>query len=205
MGLLTSTSSFLRYRIEDESQEISSENIRQKLKDNSFPEIPDSEMSESVSGWTTFENPFDPDFESDHIAYGNNIVFCLRTDKKSVPKKIVDKHIAVESKKAMRESGRDYLSKNEKKKLKEEIILRLSLSIPATPDIYEVLWIPDKKEVLFFSGQKSVNEVFETLFRQTFSLSLIRLFPYTKVYFSSSIEENSKNIFYNTKHTKIPE
>lgn len=205
MGLLTSTSSFLRYKIENESQDISLENLRQALKDNRFPEIADSEMSEAISGWTSFENPYDPNFDEDHIMYGDNIVFSLRLDKKTIPKKIIEKHLAIESKKIMQQSGNDYLSKNELRKLKEEIMLKLSLLIPSTPNIYDVLWLPQKQEVYFFTTQKSINEIFETLFRQTFSLPLIRLFPYTKVYYDKDFENNEKDNFYNLKHVNIPE
>lgn len=205
MGLLTSTSSFLRYRIEGESQELSSEQIREGLKKNRFPEIPDSEMSESMIGWTTYENPYDPDFDNDHINYGTNIVFSMRIDKKSVPQKIVQKNMAIESKKIMQESGRDFLSKNEKKKLKEEIILRLSLQIPATPNIYDVLWIPEKKEIYFFTTQKSINETFETIFRQSFSLPIVRLFPYTRVYFNNEMSDGEKDSFYSMNHINLPE
>ena len=113
MPLLTSTSSFLRYKIENESQELSLNDIREALKNNGFPEIPDSDMTESISGWTTFENPYDPDFDSDHISYGTNIVFSLRIDKKSIPQKIVQKEMIIQTKKILKESGRDYLSKNE--------------------------------------------------------------------------------------------
>jgi hypothetical protein len=205
MGLLTSTSSFLRYKIENESQEFSLEKIRLCLKENQFPEILDSEMTEAVSGWTSYENHFDPDFESDHINYGNYILFCLRIDKKSVPKKIIDKHMAIESKKIMQETNKDYLSKNEKRKLKEDIILRLSLQMPSIPDVYDVLWMPEKKEIMFFSTQKSINEIFETLFRLTFKTSIIRLFPYTKVYFDKEISDTKKDMFYNSSHINIQE
>lgn len=205
MALLTSTSSFLRYRIEDDSQELSLNDIREALKNNRFPEVPDSEMSEAISGWTTFENPYDPDFDSDHISYGNNIAFSLRIDKKSVPKKIVEKNLIIESKKILKESGRDFLSKNEKRKLKEEIELRLSLLIPATPYLYDVLWMPDKKEVIFFTTQKSINEMFETLFRQSFSVKMVRLFPYTKVFYNADLKENEKDNFYTLNPINLPE
>ena len=205
MPLLTSTSSFLRYKIENESQELSLNDIRTALKNNGFPEIHDSDMTESISGWTTLENPYDPDFDSDHISYGTNIVFSLRIDKKSIPQKIIQKEMIIQTKKILKESGRDYLSKNEKSKLKEEIILKLSLIIPSTPNIYDVLWIPEKKEILFFTTQKSINELFETLFRHTFSLPIIRLFPYTKVYFNEDFNNGEKENFYNTKPLNIPE
>lgn len=205
MGLLTSTSSFLRYKIDDESQELSLEKIRLCLKENQFPEIADSEISEPVSGWTSYENHFDPDFESDHIKYGNYIVFCLRIDKKSVPKKIIDKHMVLESKKIMQETNKDYLSKNEKRKLKEDILLRLSLQMPSIPDVYDVLWMPEKKEVIFFTTQKSVNEIFETLFRLTFKTSIVRIFPYTRVYFDDCISDPKKDLFYASSHINIQE
>ncbi|MDY0131743.1 MAG: recombination-associated protein RdgC [Desulforegulaceae bacterium] len=202
MGLLTSSSSFLRYKIDDD-QKLSSEKIRICLKENQFPEFAESEMTESIAGWVSYENHFDTDFEFDPIKYGNYFVFCLRIDKKSIPKKIIDKHLAIESKKIMKEANKDYLSKNEKSKLKEDIILRLSLQMPSIPDIYDILWIPEKNEIIFFTTQKTINEIFETLFRQTFKTSIIRLFPYTKVYFNDGISDTSKDVFYTSSHINI--
>ena len=51
--------------------------------------------------------------------------------------------------------------------------------IPATPNIYDIIWNYEEGVLWFFSNLKSANEELETLFTRSFKLSLIRMFPYT--------------------------
>jgi len=203
MSILSSSSSFLKYKIKEDLQANSStlsiDQIRTSLKKNRFPDIINSETSEMTAGWTTLESPFDPDFETDPLTYGKYIIFSLRMDKKVIPKKIVEKELAIETKKILKEGQRDFISKKEKSTIKEDIILKLSLIIPSTPDIYNVVWIPETGEILFFSLSKAVNEVFENLFRTSFSKPVIRIFPYTKIFFSKNVKDADKDKFYNIK------
>jgi hypothetical protein len=53
---------------------------------------------------------------------------------------------------------KEYLSRNEKKQIKEDVTRELSLRIPATPNVYDVLWDYEKYSLWFFSTQKSANE-----------------------------------------------
>jgi recombination associated protein RdgC len=107
------------------------------------------------------------------------IVFALRIDKKSIPNKMVQKHVAAESVKRLGESGRDFLSANEKKIIKDHVINQLSLKMPSTPNVYDVVWQYETGDLWFFSNLKSANEELETLFIKTFGLSLVRSIPYT--------------------------
>jgi hypothetical protein len=100
-------------------------------------------------------------------------------DKKAIPSKVINKKFGKEIKKRMKESGRDFLSRNEKKQIKEDVIRGLSLCIPATPNVYDILWNYEKSSLCFFSTQKSANEAFEIFFNKSFKLSLVRRFPYT--------------------------
>jgi hypothetical protein len=67
--------------------------------------------------------------------------------------------------------------------LKDQIITTLSLRIPATPNVYDVIWSYEESSLCFLSNLKAANEELETLFTQSFdltlNLTLIRLFPYT--------------------------
>ena len=178
MGILSSTVSVTRYRVNGKLETSLIETVSRGLKNNKIIEIDNDPLETSV-GWTTFENPFVPDFENTSFIYGHYIVFSLRIDKKSIPAKLINKQVTIEAAKKLAEDGRDFLSRNEKKQIKENVIHHLTMKIPSTPSIYDVMWNHEASIVWFMSTQKSANEEFETLFSKSFNMTLVRLFPYT--------------------------
>lgn len=194
MALLSNANTLTHYRVEEKNKDISLEDIREKLQQNRFPEIEDP-AAFFTSGWTPFETHYLSDFSEKTILFGNFILFCLRIDKKAVPSKILKKQVIMETQKRLQESGKDFLSKNEKKALKEDIEASLLLRIPATPNIYDFLWDMEKKEAYFFSSQKAANEELETLFSKSFDLHLIRIFPYTAAMHSTNLTDIEKDKF----------
>lgn len=193
MGLLSSTVSITRYRVEGEIEKPVLETIANGLKRNTITEI-DNDNVEKAAGWTSLENPFNPDFEGSSFVIGAHLVFSLRIDKKSIPQKVVKKHFTVEVAKKLAESGRDHLSKNEKQLIKESIIEKLSRQIPATPNIYDLVWNQEESLLCFFSNQKAANEELETLFSKSFKLSLVRLFPYTMADLMSGLSGEDRDV-----------
>lgn len=178
MGLLSSSVSVARYRVEGEIEGSPLETVKEGLKKNAVSEIED-EYAEIAVGWTPFESPFDPDFEKFTFTFGTYFVFTLRIDKKSVPSKIVQKQVAMEVAKRLKESGREFLSKNEKTDITDMITEKLMRQMPSIPNMYDLLWMPEDHSLLFFTTQKAANEELETLFKTSFKLKLIRLFPFT--------------------------
>ncbi len=178
MGLQSSSISLTRYAVDGRLDEPVLETIAKRLKENAISEI-DDEESEKAVGWTSFENPFRPRFEGSSFSIGTYLVFGLRIDKKSIPSKIIKKHLADAIAKRLAETERDSLSRSEKQSIKEEVMDRLSRRIPATPNVYDVMWDYEGAALWFFSTQKAACEDLETLFTRTFKLNLIRLFPYT--------------------------
>lgn len=178
MGLLSTSASITRYKVQGEISESVIETIAKALNKHSIKDI-DNEDTEKISGWTSFENPYRPDFEHFSFKIGAYLVFSLRIDQKKVPAKIIKKHFSLEMSKKLAESGREYLAKNEKKDLKEHVTSILTARMPATPNIYDIIWHYEEGLLWFFSTLKSANEELETLFATTFKLNLIHLFPYT--------------------------
>ena len=178
MGLLSPSVSITQYRVEGQLPTPVNEHLASGLKKNIIADI-DNDASEQTIGWTSFEDPYQPDFEGSRFIIDTAWVFSLRIDKKSIPAKVVKKHFNTEVAKRLAESGRDYLSKNEKKQLKDHVLTVLSTRIPATPHVFDVLWKYEEGMLLFFSNLKTANEALETLFTRSFKLRLIRLFPYT--------------------------
>ena len=149
MSILSSTVSITRYKVHGKIGAPIIDNISDGLKSNTILEI-DNQISDKAIGWTSFDKPFQPDFDGSSFVYGNYFVFALRIDKKNIAAKVLKKHYTIEVAKRMADSGRDYLSKNEKKLVKEHVISKLSVRIPATPNVYDLVWNYEECDDLVF-------------------------------------------------------
>ena len=192
MGILSSSVSITQYRVEGKLSEPILESIATGLKKNAVEEI-DNESSDKAIGWTCFNNPFSTDFKQSPFLIGTHLVFSMRIDKKTIPSKIVQKHYTIEMTKRLENSGRDFLSKTEKKEIRDHVIHLLNLRIPATPNIYDLIWNYESNTLWFFSNLKGANEELETLFSRSFKLKLIRLFPYTMATLASPLSDVEKD------------
>jgi len=192
MRLLSASNSITRYRVEGRLKKPVLETVAAGLKKNAISEI-DDDASERAVGWTSFENPYQPDFYGSTYSYGTYLVFALRIDRKSIPPKVVKKHFFIESARHLAESGRQYLSRNEKQIIKDHVIDRLHTKIPATPHVYDVIWNFEDSVLWFFSNLKAANEELETLFLRSFDLTLIRVIPYTAAHLDSALTDIEKD------------
>ena len=179
MGILSSSASVVRYQVKGEIKDPLLDTITQGLNKYRIAEI-DNHPEDKAIGWTSFNNPYLADFSGSSFVYDPYIVFSLRIDKKSIPSKIIHKQYVAEVTRRLHDRGQSYISRHEKKEIKDHIISSLGMKIPATPNIYDVIWFPESSILWFFSTLKSANEELESLFLKSFSLSLIRLFPYTQ-------------------------
>ena len=200
MGIFSSSVSVTRYKVEGKLESPVLETVANGLKKNAIAEIDDN-ISEKAVGWTSFHKPYHPDFYGSSFVYGNHLVFSLRIDKKSIPAKVLKKHLMIESDRLLAKTGREFLSRSEKQLLKNQITDRLSLRIPATPNLYDVIWSYEESSLWFFSNLKAANEDLETLFRHSFDLTLIRLFPYTTADLILDLTDTERDILGNLSPT----
>ena len=192
MGVLSSSVSITQYKVEGRLPAPVNETVLKGLQKNSITDI-DNESEELITGWAAFENPYKPEFELAGVTIDNRFIFSLRIDKKSIPSKTLKKHYFLEMSKRLAKSGRNYLSKNEKSEIREQVNNALSLRIPATPNVYDLVWDYEGGKLWFFSNLKSANEELETLFSKTFKLTLIRIFPYTMANLLADLTEPEKD------------
>ena len=196
MGLISSSHSMSRYYVEGSFDGSTMEEVREGLIQNAMPKI-ESEYDEISAGWTPVESPYNPDFEKFSFVFGTYFLFSLRIDKKSIPAKLVQKNMALEIEKKKEESGRDFISKNEKSEIKEMVLDILMHRIPSIPSLYDVLWSYEEKSLIIFSTQKAANELFETLFLKSFNHKPIRIFPYTLVEKLGKFSDDKKDSILN--------
>ncbi len=188
MGILSSSISITRYKVLGRIETSVLETILNGLKKHVIVDI-DNEPEEKSVGWTSFFNPFKPEFDDSSFVLGSYLLFSLRIDKKTIPAKIMKKYHIIETEKRKKETGRDNLSKVEKQAVNEHVKHLLLLRIPATPNIYDVLWNMEDESLWFFSNLKSANEELETLFAKSFNINLVRIFPYTSAIFNSPVDD----------------
>lgn len=194
MGLLSSTVSITQYKVEGHIEEPVLENITDNLKKNTISEFIEQDETEKITGWTSFENPYQPDFEGSSFSIGTYLLFSLRIDKKTIPAKVIKQHYTLEIAKKLAETGRENLSKNEKQAVKDHVIYVLSQRIPAVPNTYDLVWNYEDAVLWFFSTQKSANEELENLFSKSFKLNLIRMFPYTIADLTAGLSESDREV-----------
>ncbi len=83
--------------------------------------------------------------------------------------------IEMEKKKA--ETGRNFISKNEKSDIKETVMDVLMHKMPFIPNVYDVLWDYEAGDLFLLTTQKAANEFFETLFSSHSASSPSGCFP----------------------------
>lgn len=192
MGILSSTTSITRYRVEGKLAEPFLTHLRKGLNTHAITDI-DGELEDKSIGWTNFEKPFAPEFDDASFMLGTHLIFSLRIDKKSIPPKVLKKHYLRELDRRLAEAPNHYFSREEKKEIKDHISRKLILRIPATPSIYDLIWNSEEASLWFFSTQKAANEALETLFKHSFHLPLIRIFPYTLADLLSGLSDSQRD------------
>jgi recombination associated protein RdgC len=192
MGISSSTVSITQYTVQGKLNSQVIDTVADGLTKHTISDI-DQQVIDRAVGWTSYDKPFQPDFSGSSFVYGNYFVFSLRIDKKNIAAKVLKKHYTIEAARRMSESGRDYLSKTEKKLVKDHVQNALFLRIPATPNVYDVAWNFEGSSLWFFSNLKAANEELETLFSKSFRLSLIRIFPYTAADLYSNLKDSQRD------------
>lgn len=188
MGIMSSSVSITRYRVQGHLEEPVLETFSKAIERHAISDI-DNQSTEKTCGWTSFEKPFTVEFDTNALLFGSCWVFSMRVEKKNIPSKTLKKHVTIEESNRLATAGRQFVSKNEKKLIKEKVLHSLCMRIPATPHVYDLIWNYEDQSLWFFSNLKSANEDFEDLFTESFKLSLIRLFPYTAAAFTADLSD----------------
>ena len=192
MPLLSPSTALTRYRVKGTPENSLKDSVFKGLTKYAITSIDDNDSAKTL-GWTSFNNPYQPDFKEYSFIFGSYFTFSLRMDQKSIPTNLVNKYFAIESARKLESTGREFLSRNEKKIIKEHVINTLHLRIPARPNIYNILWNYDSAILMFFTNLKNPNEELETLFAASFNLRLIRIFPYTLADWACGLSEQERD------------
>lgn len=181
MGFVSSSCSFTRFRILDQIPDGLWLQIPEKLKQFTIVDI-DETTELRAHGWACFEDMLDTTWETAPPQKGSYIVFSLRLDTRRIPAGVVKKHLALSiraEKQRSQAQGKTFLSRERKKELKEQVMLRLKARFLPVPGEFHVVWATDRNEVWFASTQQKMLDLFMEEFLRTFELHLEQMTPYT--------------------------
>ncbi len=180
MSFLKTSTSFTRLRIIDPVPSSLWAQVPDLLRKNAFADI-DELPEERSFGWVAFEDFLDTTFAANPVEKGTYLAFSLRLDTRRVPPAVIKKHHALALKREEaqnREQGKKFVSRERKKELKEQVMLKLRMRFLPVPAEFQVVWNTAESVLYFASTQPKMLDMFEELFIRTFSLHVMPLTPY---------------------------
>ena len=179
MGFLNSSCSFTRFAIVDPVPADLWASVPDLLKKGAILDIDDLPELQA-DGWVCFDDYLDTEWVTAPPQKGGYLAFSLRLDIRRIPAGVVRKHLDKALKQEKEEnarSGKKFISRERKKELKEQVVLKLRSRFLPVPGEFNVLWNTSSNEIWFASTQTKVKELFTTKFLNTFNLHLRELTP----------------------------
>ena len=181
MGFSGASCTFTRYRLlEQPSAELWAQ-VPAILRRYAFQDIDALPGEPRSFGWTSFEDMLDTEWAAAPPEKGAYLTFALRLETRRIPPAVLKKHHALalrEEKRHMAEQGKQFISRERKKELKEQVQVRLMRHFLPIPAIFDVIWATDAGLVYFASTQRKMLDMFEECFIKSFEIPLEQLTPY---------------------------
>ena len=177
MGLLSRTSTFVRYSVEGQLPDNFWDFTAERIAQFSFRDIDDT-FDEYSIGWVAADNMFDSAFAHASYAVGDQIVLSLRIDERKVSKILLKKFSLKEEERLKKERQIPRLSRNQRVQIKEDIHLQLVKKALPVPSVYELSWNLADNTVLFYSISPKAQSILEDFFKECFGFTIILQVPY---------------------------
>jgi hypothetical protein len=177
MGLLSRTTTFVRYSVEGELPGNFWQYAAERIAQFSFRDIDDT-FDEYSIGWVSIDNMFDSSFGHASYAVGDYIALSLRIDERKVSKTLLQKFSLKEEERIKKERQIPRLNRSQRVQIKEDTRLQLAKKALPMPSIYDLCWNLASNSLLFFSTSAKAQSVLEDFFKECFGLTIILQVPY---------------------------
>ncbi len=177
MGLLSASSSFVRFSVTGELPENFWDFVAERIAMFSFKDIDDS-FDEQSTGWVSIHNMFDSEFAYSSYAAGDYIVLSLRIDERKVSPAVLKKFCMKEEERIKKEKQIPRINRGHRQEIKENMRLMLLKRAVPVPAVYDLSWNLADSTLLFYSTNKKAHELLEHFFKETFGLTLTLQIPY---------------------------
>lgn len=173
MGILSGSSTYLRFKIEGEIPSGYLELFEKSINMRRFvPLHVDGEDTESV-GWVSFQKPYDDEIKifNDNFLFNNAIVLGYREDAISYPKAMMKDWIQKRLDE-FQEKNQNAASWQTKKAIEAAVVSELRKRILPKSKVVNFSWDLSRGELRFFARGKSIADRFISHFEQTFQMKI---------------------------------
>jgi DNA recombination-dependent growth factor C len=177
MGLLTTSSTFARYRVEGTLPDNFMDFADSQLRRFAFRDIDDTYDEFSV-GWVSILNMFDAEFQYASFSAGDYICLTMRVDERKVAPKILKKFCLKEEERIKKDRQIPKLNRHQKLEIKENMKLMLMKRAVPVPATYDLVWSLADNSLLFFTTNQKAQALLEDFFKETFGMLLMLQVPY---------------------------
>lgn len=175
MALASGTVSYQRFLVDGRLADDISDEFVAALNRRSFARAV-AQSDSTQFGWIGPTHLFETDLVAERIAFGAFAHLAVRLDRARVPSNVLRSYIRMEEETALEASGREYLSKGEKRAAKETALQRAERELAGGAfrrmQSYPVVINLQHKEVLLGNTGAGLADRFMQLFADTFGAGL---------------------------------
>ncbi|MDD3312184.1 recombination-associated protein RdgC [Pseudodesulfovibrio sp.] len=180
MSILAASLGLTRYRIIEEVPSELLSQVPEKLRQSCFVDI-DGTADERSFGWTNIDDMLDVNWTQSPPEKAAYFAFKLRLDTRRISPAVLKKHLTIEINKELarnKEQGKNFVSRDRKREIKEQVTLRLRARTLPVPAVFDVIWNPPANRVYLDTTNAKVRALLEDYFALTFDLHLEPLTPF---------------------------
>ena len=180
MSILSASLGLTRYRIIEEVPRELLQQVPDKLKQFCMVDI-DGTADERSFGWTNIDDMLDVNWAQSPPEKGEYLTFALRLDTRRIPPAVLKKHNTIALNKELehnKEQGKNFVSRDRKREVKEQVVLRLRARTLPIPAVFDVIWNATANRIFLSTTNAKVCALFEDYFALTFDLHLEPLTPF---------------------------
>ena len=171
MGILKGAVSVRRYRVEGEPPEGFRDLWRDALNLHAFRDPLSPLHKEEIVGWVQAHNLLDTTFDDlNRWLYNQYALFAMRVDKKVLPAKLFQAHLARRGEEWCKANNRERVPSAVKKELRELLEQEMLRQTLPRVQVTEVVWHVPEGWLLVHSQSDRVNDLLRKLFFRTFGL-----------------------------------
>jgi DNA recombination-dependent growth factor C len=171
-------SSFTRFLVDGRPPPDYAESYPPRILRHAFREIDEAGDAEISVGWVDILDALDNRFEGESYFRGGYIAMALRMDVRKVPPRALAWHCRAAESEIRRREGRAFLPRARRREIRDQVRARLLRRAIPVSSAYDVVWNPSARVVALGSLSRKACEALVDLFRRTFDLRLMPMFPY---------------------------
>lgn len=176
MPITTRKSTYTMFVLGGQAKEMDTAAFEDSLKMKQFIPI-DATPDIKSFGWTNTNDINDFTFSTDSVARGEFYFFNMRLDKRTIPGATLRNETNKAIKEELARTGKDYLSRDRKREIKEQTELRLRTRTVPTPKTVQCVYDPGAEILYAGTTSKTEIEIIEDLLGETFDEHPQLLFP----------------------------